>query len=100
MAHNFRNRREASTTARGYGKPHQIARRQAAERHDPRDPCSICRRELGPMGPWLHYDHTPNRDGYRGFAHAECNRRDGAKRGGRRRMNAPRTVRRRNWLDG
>jgi hypothetical protein len=29
-------------------------------------------------GQELHLDHTSDRTGYRGFAHAECNTRDGA----------------------
>lgn len=78
-----------------YGTAHAKARREAAKRHDPADPCSICGHPLGPMGRWLHYDHSPDRATYRGFAHGapcpwcsayagkpvRCNQRDGAKRG-------------------
>lgn len=40
-------------------------------------PCSICG-ETMEKGQELHLDHTSDRTGYRGFAHAECNTRDGA----------------------
>jgi hypothetical protein len=33
-------------------------------------------------GQKLHLDHTEDRTGYRGFAHASCNVLDGARRGG------------------
>jgi hypothetical protein len=74
---------KASTTDRGYGSTHAKARKAAALRHQPTDPCTRCGRPLGPMGPWLHYDHTERRDGYLGFAHASCNRKAGARKGQR-----------------
>jgi hypothetical protein len=74
---------KASTTDRGYGAAHAKARKAAALRHQPADPCTRCGRPLGPMGPWLHYDHTERRDGYLGFAHASCNRKAGARKGAR-----------------
>jgi hypothetical protein len=73
----------ASTTARGYGKAHRLARAAAAARHTPADPCVRCGHALGPMGPWLHLDHMEDRSGYLGFAHKDCNLRAGAKKGRR-----------------
>lgn len=74
---------KANTTDRGYGSPHVKARRAAAKQHRPTDLCARCHRPLGPMGPWLHYDHTDARDGYLGFSHASCNRKAGARKGAR-----------------
>src|SRR5215207_11145092 len=76
-----------STAARGYGKQHEKARRAAAMVHQPTDPCARCDHPLGPMGPWLHYDHNDARTGYLGFSHGripcpicgrKCNLSDGA----------------------
>lgn len=64
-----------------YGSEHAKARKAAAERHDPSDPCTRCGHPLGPMGQWLHYDHSPDRQSYLGFAHARCNVRAGARTG-------------------
>lgn len=69
-----------------YGAEHAKARKAAALRHDPTDPCTRCGHALGPMGPWLHYDHAPDRRTYLGFAHGarcatcgqRCNVRAGA----------------------
>ena len=85
---------KASTTARGYGSQHQKARKAAAARHHPSDPCTRCHQPLGPMSPDLHLDHTDDRRGYLGFACADCNRKAGARKGnrvsnGRRRWNRP-----------
>lgn len=77
-------RPKGNTTARGYGHEHAKARAEAAKTHRPDDPCTRCHQPLGPMGPWLHYDHTDRRDGYLGFAHAECNRTAGASAGARK----------------
>jgi len=93
MAHRFRTRQAASTTARGYGHEHMKARRAAAARHTPTDPCTRCGQPLGPMGPWLHYDHTPDRTSYLGFAHAACNRQAGAVAGNRAQRARKATVR-------
>lgn len=71
-----------SPTDRGVGYLHAKARAAAALLHQDTDPCSLCELVLGPMGPWLHYDHTEDRTAYRGFAHAVCNVLDGAHRGG------------------
>lgn len=83
------SRPRASTAGRGYGKQHERARAAAAARHDPANPCCRCGHALGPMGPWLHFDHTDSRDGYLGFSHgapcpvcgARCNLKAGAKKG-------------------
>lgn len=93
VSHRFRTISKASTTTRGYGYQHMQARRAAAARHHPSDPCTRCKRPLGPMGPWLHYDHNATRDGYLGFAHATCNRRAGA-HAGRQKQSQPRVKRR------
>jgi hypothetical protein len=69
-----------------YGTAHVKARREAAARHHPEDPCTRCGHPLGPMGRWLHYDHSADRTHYLGFAHARCNVRAGA-RAGRARQN-------------
>lgn len=99
MAHRFRTIRKQKTTLAGYGANHQRARATAAQRHQPSDPCTRCGRPLGPMGPWLHYDHTDDRSGYKGFAHAACNRRAGARVGNQRqrRTIAVRRAQSRNW---
>lgn len=81
---------KASTTERGYGTKHQQDRTAAAARHRPSDPCARCGHQLGPMGPWLHYDHNDQRTGYLGFSHGarrcpicghRCNKRAGAIKG-------------------
>lgn len=88
MSHRFRTITKASSAQRGYDTEHRAARKKAAAAHKPTDLCCRCRRPLGPMGPWLHYDHNASRTGYLGFAHAACNRKAGA-REGRRRQNPP-----------
>jgi len=91
MAHRFHTIAPRNTTQAGYGNPHQKARREAAKRHQPTDPCARrndpnirCTQPLGPMGPWLHYDHDGSRTGYLGFSHGVCNRKAGAIEGNRR----------------
>jgi hypothetical protein len=94
-----------SNTERDYGTKHQKARKAAARQHNPTDPCARCGHALGPMGPWLHYDHNDTRSGYLGFSHGtqpcpvcgkRCNIRAGASKGARianqRRMAANRMV--------
>jgi hypothetical protein len=54
--------------------------------------CCLCGEVIEPGQAW-DLDHTPDRTGYRGVAHATCNRSDGGRRG-----NAKRGVRRsRKW---
>lgn len=67
---------------RGYGTQHSKARAtyMAQLQRDGVGACCICGRPIAP-GMDLHLDHTPDRTGYRGLAHACCNRSDGAKRG-------------------
>lgn len=79
MAAPWRNAQTAhlTTSQRGYGTNHVQARKAAAKRHRPTDPCCRCGQPLGPMGPWLHYDHNAQRTGYLGFAHRRCNERAG-----------------------
>lgn len=75
------HRRKPNPT-RVYGNSHVKARALAAQHHEPSHPCARCGQPLGPMGPWLHYDHADNRaDGYIGFSHRACNVKAGARRG-------------------
>ena len=64
-----------------YDVRHKRARAEAARVHSPENPCTRCGQPLGPMGPWLHYDHNDTGTGYLGFAHAPCNYKAGARRG-------------------
>jgi hypothetical protein len=89
-----RSRPGGSKTAAKYRHDHVKARREAAARHDPSDPCTRCGHPLGPMGRWLHYDHSDDGSYYLGFAHGSpcpwcgkrCNQSAGA-RVGRERQN-------------
>ncbi len=58
-----------TTSERGYGQDHRRARRERASQHHPLDPCVRCGHALGPMGSWLHLDHTADRTSWLGFAH-------------------------------
>lgn len=81
-AHPLPSKVRAPRAQRGYGAEHDRTRRaglsaaygQTCSRYgvDPLCP--------GPMlrGQALDLDHTDDRQGYRGFAHAACNRRAGA----------------------
>lgn len=107
--HHVRSSEHGTTKARGYDAEHRKARKAAAALHSAADPCARCGHALGPMGPWLHYDHNDARDGYLGFSHGSepcaicnrrCNVRAGAIEGNRRREldgedSAPRP--RRDW---
>lgn len=70
------------TTQRGYGRAHQKLRKELLP-HAYDTPCCLCG-DLMLVGQSLHLDHTEDRTDYRGFAHAECNIRDGARRGNMR----------------
>lgn len=93
MTHRFRTIRKQNNTAAGYGYTHSQARKKAAARHQPSDPCARCHHALGPIGPHLHYDHNGARTGYLGFSHGSrpcpecgqrCNITAGAREGNRR----------------
>jgi hypothetical protein len=71
-----------STGARGYGRPHRRLRARLLPSAYG-TPCVLCG-EVMSEGEPLHLDHTEDRLGYRGFAHASCNILDGARRGGQR----------------
>lgn len=100
--------RDTGQTRKGgrYDRKHQIARADAAKHHDPNHGCARCGHPLGPMGPWLHYDHDET-GGYLGFSHGQhpcpdcgqrCNVRAGAQKGRSLQGSVnhpPRTVRRR-----
>lgn len=73
---------KGNTTKRGYGAKHQRLRETTiADAID--TPCHFCGEPML-VGQPLHLDHTEDRSAYRGFAHAQCNRRDGALRGNER----------------
>ena len=65
-----------STSARGYGYKHRQLRAELLPFAIGR-PYNRCGQPMNPGQP-LDLDHNDNRDGYRGFAHAKCNRRAGA----------------------
>ncbi|MEU0040234.1 hypothetical protein [Streptomyces sp. NPDC006333] len=71
--------RTGNTTADGYGYEHQQLRRVLLAEAYGR-PCHHCGLAMLP-GQRLDLDHTADRSGYRGMAHASCNRSDGARRG-------------------
>lgn len=79
----YRPRTRAKTAARGYTARHNATsktlRAQAVG-----TPCCLCGEVMLPGQP-LALDHTPDRTGYRGVAHATCNARDGAIRGNKMR---------------
>lgn len=86
---------ERSTSDRGYGADHQRIRRALlAEAYG-----QLCHHCGWPMlkGQALDLDHTADRSGYRGFAHASCNRSDGAKRGNKRRKTPKRLKTSESW---
>jgi hypothetical protein len=67
-----------------YGGRHQSTRRLLlADAHG--RPCCLCGEPMLP-GQDLDLDHAPDGSGYRGMAHAKCNRVDGGRRGSRRRQ--------------
>lgn len=79
--------RRLTTAQRGYDHKHRIlserARSQAVG-----SPCVRCHKVMLPGQP-LDLDHTDDRTGYNGVAHASCNRRAGARKAtARRRLRA------------
>lgn len=79
----------ATTAQRGYGYDHQKLRRallpDAYGRPCPHHGIDPHCPGLMLPGQDLDLDHTDDRNGYRGMAHASCNRRAGAKKRNRRR---------------
>lgn len=75
--------RKGTTNARGYGKAHRDLRTRIGQRQVDRGgaTCVLCHEPIRPGTPW-HLDHTPDRTGYRGPAHASCNSADGGRRRG------------------
>ena len=70
-----------SAAARGYGAAHQRERAKWKPTVEAGNAdCALCHDPIEPGSEW-HLDHTPDRQGYRGPAHASCNRKDGARRG-------------------
>jgi hypothetical protein len=69
----------ASTTARGYGYQHQQLRRALLPYAYGKD-CPRCGHTMQ-RGQQLDLDHTDDRAGYKGMAHATCNRSAGAVKG-------------------
>lgn len=88
---------KGSTSARGYGYKHRQIRKQLLAQAYGRD-CVHCGDVMQP-GQALDLDHTDDRKGYRGFAHARCNRSDGASKGNAQRK-APWLMGGRSWLKG
>lgn len=68
-----------STSSRGYGSLHQRKRSELLPLAYG-TPCHLCG-AIMQEGDDLHLDHSEDRTGYRGMAHASCNVRDGARRG-------------------
>lgn len=68
---------KGSTAARGYGYGHERLRK-ALLPSAYGQPCHHCGQTML-RSQALDLDHTPDRSGYRGMAHASCNRRDGAR---------------------
>lgn len=67
-----------STTARGYGSDHQRRRKEMLSRFSPGDPCVRCGWPIADPTR-AHLDHTDDRTGYLGLAHARCNLAAGAR---------------------
>jgi hypothetical protein len=74
------SRRKPSTSARGYGAAHRDLRAASIDAAVG-TPCVLCGEVMDDPAR-MHLDHTPDRSGYRGFAHDGCNVRDGARRAG------------------
>ena len=67
------DQRRPSSTARGYGRPHQAERAAVAEAVADGVACARCGRPILPGEAW-DLGHTDDRQGYRGAEHARCNR--------------------------
>jgi hypothetical protein len=95
--HRFHGDRTQTRKGGRYDGTHKKARAVAAKRHQPSDPCYRCGHPLGPMGSWLHLDHTDDGLAYGGFSHGSrpcptcgrsCNLRAGAQVGNQRQAQA------------
>ena len=68
-------KRQPSRHLRGYGSNHDARRRQVKPLVDAGNAiCSRCGNPISPREQW-HLDHTDDRQGYLGVAHAYCNLR-------------------------
>ena len=65
--------RRGTTTQRGYGTPHQRLRDKLIAQWTPGQPCAHCGQPTTNKDD-LDLAHTQDRRGYRGLAHAACNR--------------------------
>lgn len=73
-------RPQASSSARGYGREHQVLRKAMMEQVATGTVvCCLCASLIEPDETW-HLDHTVDRSGYRGAAHRICNLRDAQRR--------------------
>lgn len=76
----------SATGIRGYGYPHQLARRRMARVVDAGlAVCSRCGHPIVPGADW-HLDHSDDRADYLGAAHALCNLRAGGRKGAAARL--------------
>ena len=68
-----RRQQRTSSARRGYGAAPKRKREELLAQWKPGDPCAHCGQPM-----WsktgLDLAHTQDRTGYRGLAHAECNR--------------------------
>jgi hypothetical protein len=80
-------RKQASSSARGYGGEHKMLRRKALAELVDGSPCPRCGGAMH-AGQDLDLDHADDGTGYLGLSHSECNRRAGAIRANRRRGQA------------
>jgi hypothetical protein len=88
-AHRPARKPSRTTTQRGYGWQHQKARAAAIARFVDGDPCARCGQPMHGDPRALQLDHSDDRTGYRGLAHAVCNLRAGARKGNAMRSGPP-----------
>ena len=63
----------APRASRGYDRAHDRKRAQLLARFQPGDPCALCGEPMNSSTD-LDLAHNENRDGWKGLAHARCNR--------------------------
>ena len=68
-----KRQQRTSSTSRGYGASHRATRARLLAAFEPGQPCAHCGRPMMTKQ-GLDLAHTDDRTGYRGLAHAECNR--------------------------